>query len=109
MPEWIFIEAVRDVKYKHFLQSQIDEGEASAIALAMETENVLLLLDDLKARKIAAKLKLPFTGTLGIIKKAKDKGVIHQVKPLIEKLLQTDFRIADHILKEFLILCEEFE
>jgi predicted nucleic acid-binding protein len=51
--------------------SQIDLGEASTIALAKEMESSLLLLDDLKATKLAAKLNLKFTGTLGVILVAK--------------------------------------
>lgn len=71
LPEWIRVESVKDKKYQEFLETQVDWGEASAIALAKETESPLLLLDDLKARKLASKLNLRFTGTLGIIHKAK--------------------------------------
>jgi predicted nucleic acid-binding protein len=100
LPDWIKIQAVKDFKYQEFIETQIDAGEASAIALAFECENALLLLDDLKARKLAAHLKLRFTGTLGIIHKARQMEVIDKVKPLIEKLLATDFRIAENIVEE---------
>ena len=70
LPDWIHIENVKDKKYQEFLETQIDWGEASAIALAKEMEDPLLLLDDLKARKLATKLNLKFTGTLGVIHKA---------------------------------------
>jgi predicted nucleic acid-binding protein len=55
--------------FRILIVSQIDLGEASAIALAKEIESLLLLPDDLKARKLAAKLNLKFTGTLGVIYK----------------------------------------
>jgi len=71
IPEWIKIQRVKDKKYQVFLETLIDSGEASAICLANELENPLLILDDLKARKLAHKLKLKFTGTLGVIHKAK--------------------------------------
>src|SRR5674476_1468798 len=58
LPDWILIENVKDKKYQEFLETQIDWGEASAIALAKEKEHPLLLLDDLKARKLATKLNL---------------------------------------------------
>ena len=102
LPDWIKIERVKDKKYQEFLETQVDLGEASAIALATEMESPLLLLDDLKARKLAAKLNLKFTGTLGVLSRAKQIGVIDKVKPIIEKLLATDFRIADNILSELL-------
>lgn len=102
LPDWIKIEKVKDKKYQAFLETQVDFGEASAIALATEMESPLLLLDDLKARKLAAKLNLKFTGTLGVLSRAKQIGVIEKLKPIIKKLLATDFRISDNILAELL-------
>ena len=102
LPDWINIESVKDKKYQEFLATQIDWGEASAIALAKEMEFPLLLLDDLKARKLATKLNLKITGTLGVIHKAKQMGVIEKVKPLIEKLQATNFRISENIINELL-------
>jgi predicted nucleic acid-binding protein len=75
--------------------------------LAKELEDVLLLLDDLKARKIAAKLNFKITGALGIIHKAKQMSIIDKVKPLIDDLLKTDFRISNKIVEEILKLNNE--
>jgi predicted nucleic acid-binding protein len=102
LPGWIKIERVKNKEYQEFLETQVDLGEASAIALAKEMVSPLLLLDDLKARKLALKLKIKFTGTLGVINKAKQIGVLDQVKPIIEKLLATDFRISENIIDEML-------
>ncbi len=107
LPSWIKIQAVKDKKYQRLLEIQVDYGEASAIALATEFEDVLLLLDDLKARKLATKLNLKFTGTLGVIYKAKEMGVIEKVKPVIDKLLSTNFRISHKIVQEILRLSNE--
>jgi predicted nucleic acid-binding protein len=107
LPYWIKIQQVCDKKYQYFLETQVDLGEASAIALATEYEDVLLLVDDLKARKLAAKLNLKITGTLGIIHKAKQLQIIDRVKPLIDKILLTDFRIAENIIAEILRLNNE--
>jgi predicted nucleic acid-binding protein len=102
LPDWIKIENVKDKKYQEFLETQVDFGEASAIALAKEMESPLLILDDLKARKLAAKLNLRFTGTLGVIHRAKQIGAIEKVRPIIEKLLATNFRISGNIVAELL-------
>lgn len=107
LPEWIIIQRVTDIKYQVLLDLQLGKGEASAITLANEIGDVLLLLDDLKARKMAKKVGLKFTGTLGIIHKAKEMGVIAKVKPLIDKLLETDFRISNEIISELLKLNNE--
>ncbi|MFW5657756.1 MAG: hypothetical protein ACOCXH_05040 [Cyclobacteriaceae bacterium] len=42
LPDWGIIQAVSDKKYQDFLETQIDYGEASAIALATEYDDVLL-------------------------------------------------------------------
>ncbi|MFO7869347.1 MAG: DUF3368 domain-containing protein [Bacteroidales bacterium] len=107
LPEWIKIQAVSDTKYLDLLKTQVDLGEASAIALAKEFDDVLLLLDDLKARKLALQLKFKITGALGVIHKAKQLSVIEKVKPIIEKIISTNFRIANNIIQEFLSLNNE--
>jgi len=107
LPDWIIIKEVKDKKYQEFLETQVDSGEASAIALAKEIDNPLLLLDDLKARKLAGKLNLRFTGTLGVITKAKQIGVIRTIRPIIDSLLLTDFRISENVINELLKLNNE--
>ena len=107
LPDWIKIQTVSDKKYQNFLETQVDLGEASAIALATEYDDVLLLLDDLKARKLAIRLNFKITGALGVIHKAKQMLVIDKVKPLIDKLLLTDFRVADNVIEEILKLNNE--
>jgi predicted nucleic acid-binding protein len=47
------------------------------------------------------------TGKLGIISKAKQLLIIEQVKPMIDKLLITDFRLSDDIVEEFMKLNNE--
>lgn len=107
LPDWINIESAKDKKYQEFLETQIDKGEASAIALAKEIEDPLLLLDDLKARKLAKKLNLNFTGVLGVLNKAKQIGAIDIIKPMIDKLLKTNFRISQNIIDELLKINNE--
>ena len=59
----------------------LDLGEASAIAISLDLENSILILDDLKGRKIAERLNLRYSGTFGLILRAKQEGVIEKVKP----------------------------
>lgn len=107
LPPWVKIQEVKDLKYQEFLETQIDKGEASAIALAKEIQGSLLLLDDLKARKLATKLNLKITGTLGVFHKAKQAGIVFKIKPLIDKLLLTNFRISENIVNEILRINDE--
>ncbi len=94
LPEWVEIVEVKDKYRQKLLEMQIDKGESSAIALALETENSTVILDDYKARKIAEQLGIIFTGTLGVIIKAKLNGIIPSIKPLLDKIKQTNFRLS---------------
>ncbi|WP_276503602.1 DUF3368 domain-containing protein [Terrimonas pollutisoli] len=97
LPEWVEILAVKDKHKQQLLELQIDKGEASAIALALEIPNSTIILDDYKARKIAEQLGIAFTGTIGIIVKAKLNGIIQSIKPFLEKIKQTDFRLSPEL------------
>jgi predicted nucleic acid-binding protein len=97
LPTWVKIQNVQDIYRVRILELQIDKGESSAIALALEIPESTLILDDFKARKIAEGLGLKMTGTLGIIIKAKLNNLIPSVRPIFEKIKKTNFRISEEI------------
>jgi len=99
LPGWIEIKEAANTHYQQILELQIDKGEASAIALAIEIRDSSLILDDYKARKIAENLGLKITGTIGVIIKAKLQGVIPSIKPYLEQIKKTDFRISGEIIR----------
>ena len=107
LPKWIIIEEVSNKKIIRLLNNLLDLGESSAIALAFEKENVLLILDDLKGRKEAEKLGLSFTGTLGVLHRAKKENHIKIIKPYIHSLKAVGFRISTKVEEEILKLNEE--
>jgi predicted nucleic acid-binding protein len=59
LPDWVEIATVVNKYSQQLLEMQIDKGESSAIALALETPNSTIILDDYKARKIADQLRIP--------------------------------------------------
>ncbi len=73
LPDWVQIKTVRDKNFHSALFLQVAAGEASAIALAAENRPSLLIIDDLKGRKLAQKLNLTITGTLGLILYSKER------------------------------------
>ncbi|RYY35296.1 MAG: DUF3368 domain-containing protein [Sphingobacteriaceae bacterium] len=99
LPDWIIIEDVKDASKQKLLELQIDKGEASAIALALEKPGSTIILDDNKARKVARQLNLVITGTIGILVKAKLQGIIPSVRTIFDKVKQTNFRITEEIEK----------
>jgi len=44
-----------------------------------------------------AQFRLQYTGTIGVIIKAKLMGIIPSIKPLLNKIRQTDFRMSEEI------------
>jgi len=107
LPGWVIIESVKDQQKQALLEMQVDKGEASAIALALEIPGSTVILDDYKARKIAERLNLNITGTLGVIVKAKVLGLIPSIKPFLSKIKKTNFRLSKEI--EILALKEAGE
>lgn len=99
LPNWVQIISVNDKLRQQLLEIQIDKGESSAIALALEIPNSVLILDDNKARKIAKQLGLTFTGTMGVFVRAKLNGIIPSIRPILEKIRKTDFRLLEDIEK----------
>jgi predicted nucleic acid-binding protein len=107
LPDWIKIVTVKDKLRQQLLEMQIDKGESSAIALALETEDAILIIDDFKARRVAEQLRLNFTGTIGVIVKAKLIGEIESIIPILSKIKATNFRISNDL--EVLALSEANE
>lgn len=100
LPDWVEIKSVKDQYRQKLLEMQIDKGESSAITLALEIPDCTLILDDYKARRIAEQLGISFTGTIGVIIRAKLMGIIPSIKPLLEKIQQTDFRLTSEIVNQ---------
>lgn len=107
LPEWVTIENVSDKQKQQLLEMQIDKGESSAIALALETPDCTVILDDYRARKIAEQLGVNYTGTIGVIIKAKINGVIPSIKPILSKIKETDFRLSAEIERQALLAAGE--
>lgn len=56
LPDWLEIKAPENKQYQNLLEMDLDAGEASAIALSLETDRSILIIDDLKGRKVAERL-----------------------------------------------------
>lgn len=71
LANWMTVNVVQDKNYLRILNASVDLGEASTIALAVQMPgDLVMILDDLKARKLAKQLDLKYTGLLGILLKA---------------------------------------
>jgi predicted nucleic acid-binding protein len=78
--------------------TDLGAGETEAIGLALEHPGSRVILDDQLARHIAKLNNLLITGTLGVLLKAKEKGIIQQLKPIIYDLKSAGMWLDDKII-----------
>lgn len=88
-------------------QLKLDLGESEAIVLANSINADLIIIDDRKARRIAKEIGLNVTGTLGILVEAKQRGLIKELKPLLDKLIKNEIRISKKLYQDILELVNE--
>jgi len=89
------------------LVTDLGPGEAEVLMLALESPGAIVILDDGLARDIARAHRLPLKGTLGVLIEAKHRGLIHELKPLLDRLQELRFRLAPHTRAAVLKLAGE--
>jgi predicted nucleic acid-binding protein len=102
LPAWFEIQTVTNVALVNSLQIHLGPGESEAIALATELSADRIILDDKKARGIARQMSLPVTGTLAVLLRAKQQGLIVRVKDIVDDLRQVGFFLSDDLIEEVL-------
>lgn len=75
------------------LAADLGKGEREVISLAAETPDSLALLDDKLARRMARHLGVRFTGTLGVLLRAKAAGHLETIRPVVDQLHSLGFRL----------------
>ena len=99
LPDWITLRTPHDTALSEAFKESVDPGKASAIALALETDRAILIIDDRKGRILARRMELAFMGSVGLLLKAKTHGLIPLIKPYTDRMLQTDFRISQALIE----------
>jgi predicted nucleic acid-binding protein len=84
-----------------FLQN-LDPGESEALSLYGEIAADFLLIDEKKGRSIAARNGARTVGTIGILLSAKQRGILAEVKPSFDILVNTGFRMSDILYRQIL-------
>ncbi|WP_001209442.1 DUF3368 domain-containing protein [Leptospira interrogans] len=102
LPKFVKIRKLSDKINGLVLEQELDKGEATTIALGLEMENPLLILDDFRARIMAARLGISLTGTIGVLAKAKKQGHIQELNPLLAKLKSSGMWISETVIQSVL-------
>lgn len=99
---WILRRSIRDVASVDRLRGRIGHGEAEAIILAKELGADLLVIDDAAARRIAEAEGHHVVGLLGLLLYAKDRGLVAEVKPLLDDMVAAGFFLDEAHYHSFL-------
>lgn len=83
---WIAVQDVTDAALIRTLRRDLDQGEAEAIALAVEVGASLILLDEQEGRKRARTLELPITGAIGILLQAHREDNLSSLRNALDAL-----------------------
>lgn len=67
-----------------------------------------VLIDERRGRLVASRLNLRYTGILGVLVEAKSKGLMAEVKPLLDALInKAGFWVAEPLYDSVLQLVNE--
>jgi hypothetical protein len=77
----------------------LGKGEADVIALASQT-GLKVIIDDLKARKVAENMGLKLTGTIGVLLKAERLGLIASAQEKVRELREKGFYVSEQLLED---------
>lgn len=80
----------------------LDRGEAEVIQLALERGVATVCIDELKGRRAATAAKLRVVGSLGLIARAKQLGLIPAARPLIEKAMREGIFYRSNLVEQVL-------
>jgi predicted nucleic acid-binding protein len=94
-PSWLQVQPLRSQPDQGL--DYLDPGEREAIALAEELKADQILLDEADARQEAARRKLPFIGTLGVLRRAAQLDLI-ELPSALARLQQTTFYVDPELI-----------
>ena len=105
--DWIQIREITNEFHKQMFKTQLHDGEVEVMILGQELNADLLVIDDFVAREHAKYLGFKVIGTIGILISAKSKGFIHQIKPLMDKLIINGIYISNRLYSEIIKIAGE--
>lgn len=100
-PTWLEIRQLRST-ISPIVEQALDRGEAEVIQLAIDYNIRDVCLDDLRGRKMAKAIGLNVTGSLGLLARAKQLGIVSQLTPLTERLIKVGGRYSPKVIQTFL-------
>ena len=104
---WLKTAEITNTDLRDSIALSLDYGESEVITLAKELEINTVIIDEYAGRRYAKMLDINVVGTLGILLKAKEKGIVQQIKPLMELLLNYRRYIDRSLFEKVLYIAGE--
>ncbi|MCK4764985.1 MAG: DUF3368 domain-containing protein [Candidatus Aminicenantes bacterium] len=86
-----------------FLLNELDRGESESILLAKEISADILIIDERHAYKIAQSQGLNVIGTLSVLLMAKERGLIKNIKPVLDEMINQGRWYSKRVYEYFLM------
>jgi len=99
--------AIQDSFAQDILLNDLDLGETQTIILAKELNADIVLIDETIGYNIARSQKLNVKRTLSFLIVAKERGLIEEVKPLLDKMIENGRWISRRVYGDILRVCNE--
>jgi predicted nucleic acid-binding protein len=94
-PSWLVVKTPENAAPRS--QSR-HRGEFDAIELALEIGADALLIDEVRGRRLAAQRGLLTLGTVGLLERAADQGLIDDLSASHDRLREMGFHVAEGLL-----------
>lgn len=98
---------VKDKELVEKLYGHLHRGEIETVIAAREMDVEYVIIDERSARSFARSFNLNPIGILGILQRAKELGKIERLKPLLDELIEKDFRISKRLYDQLLESADE--
>ena len=96
---WIRIVQPEPQELNDLPANRLGPGVRSVLAYAHRHQLLVVGLDDRQARNMAQRLGLSVTGTLGVLLRAKEAGLIPTIRPLLRSIQDEGFHVSEELLK----------
>ena len=106
MYAWLRVMSPQQVP-SEWLASDLDKGELETMALALEHQEKVVILDDALARRIAQAAGLEVWGTLRVLLEAKKRKLLPTMSSVVDELRQSGMWISDDVRQRIMKLAGE--
>ncbi len=103
---WIRIQEIENPDSRSYFL-ELDDGEAEVLILAKEQNADLVIIDEIMGRRYAKQLGYNLTGTIGILLKSKENGLIDSIKEILSELTKKGTWLNPKLVSKAIKLANE--